>query len=144
MPASSHMTSVQVFLRAIGDTRRPLVYLFHSWCIINVCLNLFFVTVFRPWCGRSCPLRQSSPNTHLQFLLRCMMKSDSSYVVNQSLRINKQKLKQIIRIGLPQVCKGRISISQTYLYNLDKLFFDPLQWLGILWHPTLRDLSIHR
>ena len=95
-------------LRAIGDTRRPLVYLFTAG-IINVCLNLFFVIVFGLGVAGVALATIISQYTSAILVLRCMMKSDSSYKLSiKALRINKQKLKQIIRIGLPAGIQGAV------------------------------------
>ena len=45
MPAMMVYNFGAAILRAVGDTRRPLIFLLISG-IINVCLNLFFVIVF--------------------------------------------------------------------------------------------------
>lgn len=46
MPATMVYNFGAALLRAVGDTRRPLYYLFTAG-VINVILNLFFVIVFR-------------------------------------------------------------------------------------------------
>ena len=105
-------------LRAIGDTRRPLIYLFASG-IINVALNLFFVIVFSLGVAGVALATIISQYTSASLVLRCMIKSDSSYHLSlKELRINGQKLKQIVRIGLPAGIQGAVfSISNVLIQS---------------------------
>ena len=95
-------------LRAIGDTRRPLAYLFIAG-VINVCLNLFFVIVFGLGVAGVAIATIISQYTSAFLIIRCMMKSQSVYsLALKDLRINRQTLKQIVRIGLPAGIQGAV------------------------------------
>ena len=95
-------------LRAIGDTRRPLAYLFIAG-VINVCLNLFFVIVFGLGVAGVAIATIISQYTSAFLIIRCMMKSQSvCSLALKDLRINRQTLKQIVRIGLPAGIQGAV------------------------------------
>lgn len=88
-------------LRAIGDTKRPLLYLFISG-IINVCLNLFFVIVFGMGVAGVAIATVVSQYVSAFLVIRSMMKTSSSYKLRiKDLRMEKDMLLQILRIGLP-------------------------------------------
>ncbi len=95
-------------LRAIGDTRRPLVFLFISG-IINVLLNLFFVIVCSLGVAGVAIATIISQYMSAFLVLLCMIRSDASYHLSlKHLKISSQKLKQIIRIGLPAGIQGAV------------------------------------
>ena len=95
-------------LRAIGDTKRPLAYLFISG-IINVFLNLFFVIVFGLGVAGVAIATIISQYTSALLVLRCLMKADTSYKLRlRSLRIVRSKLFQIFRIGIPAGVQGAV------------------------------------
>ena len=88
-------------LRAIGDTKRPLLYLLISG-IINVCLNLFFVIVFGMGVAGVAIATVVSQYVSAFLVIRSMMKTSSSYRLRiKELRMEKEMLQQILRIGLP-------------------------------------------
>lgn len=88
-------------LRAIGDTKRPLLYLLISG-IINVCLNLFFVIVFDMGVAGVAIATVVSQYVSAFLVIRSMMKTSSSYKLRiKDLRMEKEMLLQILRIGLP-------------------------------------------
>lgn len=88
-------------LRAVGDTKRPLYYLVAGG-VINVLLNIFFVTQLH------IGVAGVALATVLSFILsagltvRCLVKSDGMYKLDlKKLRIHKHKLRQIVQVGLP-------------------------------------------
>ena len=95
-------------LRAIGDTKRPLAYLFIAG-VINVFLNLFFVIVFGLGVAGVALATIISQYTSALLVLRCLMKADAAYKLNiRELRIVRMKLVQILRIGLPAGIQGAV------------------------------------
>ena len=105
-------------LRAIGDTKRPLAYLFTSG-VINVFLNLFFVIVFHMGVAGVALATIISQYTSAALVLRCMIKSDSAYKLSlRKLRIYRKKLRQIVKIGLPAGVQGAVfSISNVLIQS---------------------------
>ena len=97
-------------LRSIGDTRRPLYYLLLAG-VINVFLNLFFVIVIGMDVAGVALATVISETVSAFLVVRCMMKeSDESGIKLElkSLRIDRDKLIRIIRIGLPAGFQGII------------------------------------
>ena len=95
-------------LRAVGDTRRPLYYLAFSG-VVNVALNLFFVIVMKMDVAGVGIATAISQWISAVLIFRCLMKVDSGIrVVPKALRIHKDKLLAIFRIGLPAGVQGVI------------------------------------
>lgn len=105
-------------LRAIGDTKRPLAYLFTAG-VINVILNLFFVIVCHMGVAGVALATIISQYTSAALVLRCMIKSDAAYKLSlHKLRIYPKKLRQIIKIGLPAGVQGAVfSISNVLIQS---------------------------
>lgn len=95
-------------LRAVGDTKRPLAYLFIAG-IINVCLNLISVIIFGMGVAGVAIATITSQYISALLVLRCMIKTNSVYKLNlKELRIKKSMLLRIIRIGVPAGIQGAL------------------------------------
>ena len=95
-------------LRAIGDTQRPLYYLFASG-VINVSFNLLFVIVFH-WGVFGVGLATTISQTVSAILvMRCLGKGVGNIKFQwKKVRINKDKLARIMKIGLPAGLQGSL------------------------------------
>lgn len=87
--------------RSQGDTRTPLICLVVSG-VINVILNLFFVCIVRMSADgvATATVISNLVSSALLFLLLCRRK-DCITVKLSKIRIHKDVLKKMIRIGLP-------------------------------------------
>ena len=95
-------------LRAVGDTKRPLYYLTIAG-IINVILNLFFVIVCKLDVAGVAIATVLSQCISAGLIVRCMMKAEGSIRMELSrLRINRDKFKRILMIGLPASFQGMV------------------------------------
>lgn len=95
-------------MRAVGDTKRPLYYLSFAG-IINVILNLVFVIIFRMDVAGVALATVISQTISAFLIIRCMMQSDSSVHLELSaLRVNADKFKRILQIGLPASFQGMV------------------------------------
>ncbi|MCM1426435.1 MAG: MATE family efflux transporter [Eubacterium sp.] len=93
-------------LRAIGDTKRPLYFLAIAG-VINVVLNLIFVIVFKMDVAGVALATVISQCISAFLIVRCMIKEQGSIHLELSgLRINMDKFKKIIQIGLPASFQG--------------------------------------
>jgi putative MATE family efflux protein len=108
------MTAVMVYnfgsavLRAIGDTKRPLYFLTVAG-IINVCLNLIFVIKFDLGVLGVGLATVISQIVSAALVLICLIKENSSIKLHISeLKIDRNKLLQIIKIGLPAGIQGML------------------------------------
>ena len=105
-------------LRAIGDTRRPLYFLFASG-VVNVCLNLFFVVVLGMGVDGVAWATVISEHISAFLVLKSLMSAPGALKLNlKQLRIHPRKLKRIVKIGLPAGMQGAIfSISNVLIQS---------------------------
>lgn len=88
-------------LRAVGDTKRPLLYLIISGAA-NVFLNLLLVIVFHLGVAGVAIGTIASQLISSILVLRCLCKSEGSYQLRFSrLRIRWAYLKPIFQVGIP-------------------------------------------
>ena len=88
-------------LRAVGDTRRPLIFLIISG-ILNVFLNLLLVIVFDLGVAGVAIATVFSQMVSCVLVLICLLKSDGMYRLDlRRLRISLPVLKSMLIIGLP-------------------------------------------
>ena len=101
MPASMLYNFGAAILRAVGDTQRPLYFLFIAG-VVNVVLNLFFVIGFHLDVAGVAIATVISQCISAGLVLLCLVKSHAPYQVNlRHLRIKKDKLLGMVKIGLP-------------------------------------------
>ena len=88
-------------LRAVGDTRRPLIIL-TSAGVMNALLNMLLVIVFHLGVAGVAIATVFSQGISCILVLRCLMKSDGPYRLElRKLRIHRGSLLQIFQVGLP-------------------------------------------
>ena len=88
-------------LRAVGDTRRPLIFLVISGCI-NAGLNLFFVIALHMGVAGVGIGTVISQFVSCVLVLRCLHRSETCYQLHFSgLKMQKKYLWQIFRVGVP-------------------------------------------
>ncbi len=118
MPALMVYDFGAAILRAVGDTRRPLIFLFIAG-LINVGLNLFFVIVFHMGVAGVALATVISQCISAALVLLCLSRSTTSYKLYwRQLRITRDKLLQIVRIGLPAGIQGAVfSISNVLIQS---------------------------
>lgn len=88
-------------LRAVGDTRRPLIYLSISGAV-NVLLNLFFVTQLSMSVEGVALATIISQALSAVLVLRCLLNTDGKYKLElKKLRLNTKMIGQIFQIGIP-------------------------------------------
>ncbi len=105
-------------LRAIGDTKRPLYYLLAAG-VVNVILNLFFVISLNMDVAGVALATVISQCISAGLIVRCLAKSEGGMRLHfKRLGIDKRKLGQITRIGLPAGMQGAIfSISNVLIQS---------------------------
>ena len=93
-------------LRAVGDTRRPLYYLSLAG-VINVILNLVFVRVFYMGVAGVAVATVLSQAVAVVLVVRALVMTDGPYrLVLSEVKIYKEKLIKMLRIGLPAGLQG--------------------------------------
>lgn len=105
-------------LRAIGDTRRPLYFLFMAG-VVNVALNLFFVIGLGMGVDGGGWATVISEHVSALLVLKSLMEAPGALKLNlKELRIHPKKLKRIVKIGLPAGMQGAIfSISNVLIQS---------------------------
>ena len=88
-------------LRAVGDTRRPLLFLIVAG-VVNAVLNVILVVKFHMAVEGVAIATVVSQFISCVLVLHCLYQSDSSYQLRFSkLRINLSYLGQIFQVGIP-------------------------------------------
>lgn len=88
-------------LRALGDTKRPMIY-FSVAGITNVILNIFFVTVFQMNVAGVALATGVSQAISALLILRALMKREDEYSFSfKKVKIDVSILKNVLRVGVP-------------------------------------------
>lgn len=118
MPATLLYNFGSAVLRAVGDTRRPLYFLLAAG-VINVILNLIFVIGFSLGVAGVALATVASQCISAFLVVRCLTKSEADYrLCIRKLRLVPDKIRYIVRIGLPAGLQGAIfSISNVLIQS---------------------------
>ncbi len=118
MPATLIYNFGSAVLRGVGDTRRPLYYLFIAG-VVNIILNLFFVIVCSMGVAGVALATVISQCISAFLVVLCLLRTDSMYRLElRKLRIEKHKLFGIIRIGFPAGLQGAVfSVSNVLIQS---------------------------
>ena len=105
-------------LRAVGDTKRPLIFLVISG-VVNACLNMLLVIVFHLDVAGVAIATVISQVISCVLVIGCLYKTDAVYRLRfKKLRINREYLVQIFRIGIPAGLQSTlISFSNVLLQS---------------------------
>ena len=105
-------------LRAVGDTKRPLYYLLFAG-VINVFMNLFFVIVMQIGVAGVALATILSQFISAALVIRCLLKEEGAYRLDiRSIRLYKDKVIRILRVGLPAGFQGAVfSISNVLIQS---------------------------
>ncbi|MCQ2401043.1 MAG: MATE family efflux transporter [Lachnospiraceae bacterium] len=88
-------------LRSIGDTKRPLYYLFIAG-VVNVCLNLFFVIKLNMGVAGVAIATVASHCVSSLLILRALIKEDSCLKLNpRKLNLDIKTIKKFAQVGIP-------------------------------------------
>lgn len=123
------MTAMMVYnfgsalLRSVGDTKRPLYYLLTAG-VINVILNMIFVIVLKMDVAGVGLATVISQCISAFLVVRCMMREQGGIrLIPAKLHIYKDKLMQIIRVGLPAGFQGAVfSLSNVVIQSSVNIF----------------------
>ena len=117
-PASLVYNFGASILRSVGDTKRPLYYLTISG-FINVGLNLIFVIGLHMSVAGVALATIISQYVSMIMILVCLVREKSCCHLDfRKLRIHKDKLQKIIRVGLPAGIQGSVfSVSNVVIQS---------------------------
>ena len=108
MPVNLLYNFGAAILRAIGDTRRPLYYLIYAG-IINVILNMLFVIFLHMHVAGVAFATIIAQAISAYLILRALLKTDDIYKLDfKKIKLHKDKVKRIAKVGLPAGFQGMI------------------------------------
>lgn len=118
MPATMLYNFGSAIFRAIGDTKRPLIFLTIAG-VLNVFLNVGFVTVFKMGVDGVAWATIISQCVSTALIIITLLKTDGCFKLRfKRLKIHKDKLIEIMKIGLPAGLQGiTFSISNVILQS---------------------------
>ena len=118
MPANMLYNFGAAAMRAVGDTRRPMIYLMLSG-LVNVLLNLLLVIVFHMDVAGVAIATVASQVVSMVLVLLCLFRTRGAIQLNlRECRIDGKSLKEIIRIGLPAGLQGSLfSVSNVMIQS---------------------------
>lgn len=105
-------------LQALGNSRRPLMYLIISSCT-NVILDLLFIGVFKMGVGSAALATSISQMLSALMCFLFLIKEGTIYQVKlESIRFHKGMLSQIMRYGVPSgIQNSVISIANVFVQS---------------------------
>ncbi len=112
-------------LRAAGDTKSPLIFLSIAG-VVNVVLNLIFVTVFHMnVAGVALATTASQAVSAVLVVMALMKRTDACRLDPRALRFYRLPLIKMVRIGLPAGIQGSLfSISNVIIQSSVNSFGD--------------------
>lgn len=118
MPASMLYNFGSSILRAVGDTKRPFIYLTITG-LINVILNMTFVLVFDMGVAGVAYSTIIAQAISAVLVIQCLLRSDRPYRLRiREIKIYKDKLLQMMKIGIPAGLQSSIfSISNVLIQS---------------------------
>ena len=110
-------------LRAVGDTKRPLYYLFAAG-VINVALNLVFVLVFKMGVAGVALATIISETVSAALVVRCLITEQGAIrLVLKNIKFDMGKFAAITRVGLPAGFQGVVfALSNVVIQSSVNLF----------------------
>lgn len=125
MPAVMTYNFGSAVLRAVGDTKRPLIFMIISG-VINVVLNLGFVIIFHLGVAGVGIATVISQYISAILVVICLIKDKG--IIHYDIKkftINIRVLLQIVRIGLPAGLQGTLfSLSNVFIQSSVNTFGD--------------------
>jgi len=118
MPASMVYNFSAAILRAVGDSRRPMYFLLISG-VLNVILNLFFVVVLHMSVAGVAWATVISQYLSVLLALISLLRSNGAIrLIPKQIIIDVQKLKNIVKIGVPAGIQGLLfSVSNILIQS---------------------------
>jgi putative MATE family efflux protein len=118
MPASMVYNFAAAILRAVGDSRRPMYYLIITGAL-HVIFNLFFVIELHMSVDGVAWATVISQYLSVLLIMMCLSRYDGAIrFIPRKMRIDGDKLKSIVRIGLPAGLQGLLfSISNVMIQS---------------------------
>lgn len=105
-------------LRAVGDSRRPLIFLIVA-CITNIILDLLFVVVFKWGVAGVAIATVLSQVVSSILVIIVLIRANESYRLHiNKLKFHFERFKELIRIGLPNGVQSIMYSSSNIVVQL--------------------------
>ena len=120
-------------LRAVGDTKRPLMYLIIAGST-NAVLDLVLVIIFKMGVAGVAIGTVTSQLISCILVIRCLMTTESDYKLRiRDLRIRKYYLLQILSVGLPAGIQSTVINFSNVLLQSSVNSFGEIAMAGYTW-----------
>ncbi len=130
MPVSLLYNFASAVLRAIGDTKRPLIYLAVAGALNFIC-NVIFIVVFGMGVDGVAYATVLSQTLSAVLVVIALVKTDECYrVIFKELKITKDKFVQILRLGVPAGLQGGVFSFSNVLIQSSINSFGPAAMAG--------------
>ncbi len=118
MPSMMVYNFGSAIMRSVGDTQRPLYFLFAAG-VINVALNLLLVICFKMDVAGVAIATVISQTVSAALVVFCMMRDKGAiHFEPKRMRLRRDKVLAIMRIGLPAGFQGSIfSLSNVFIQS---------------------------
>ncbi|NLJ40574.1 MAG: MATE family efflux transporter [Clostridiales bacterium] len=118
IPATMVFNFGAAILRAVGDSQRPLYYLTIAG-ISNIFLNLIFVILLKMSVAGVALATAISQYLSMVLIIICLIRSHGAIgFIPKEMRIYKDKLKTILKVGLPAGIQGLLfSVSNAVVQS---------------------------
>lgn len=127
MPATMIYNFGSAILRSIGDTKRPLYFLFSAG-VINLVLNLMLVLAFDMGISGVAIATVISQIVSAVLVVICLMKERGAVRLNlKKLRLNGRVMISVVQVGIPAGLQGMVfSLSNVVIQSSVNLFGDTI------------------
>ncbi|MBR3941728.1 MAG: MATE family efflux transporter [Clostridia bacterium] len=126
LPFLAVFNFTSAILRAIGDTKRPMIFMIIAG-LMNVLLNLFFVIVFKMDVAGVALATVLSQLLSAVLTIRCLTHTEEEYKLTiKNIKIHKGEFRQIMQIGVPSgIQSAGFSLSNVFLQSAINSFGAP-------------------
>ena len=123
LPAVAVYNFGSAILRAVGDTKRPMLFLILSG-MINIILNLVLVIYFRLNVAGVAIATVISQLISAVLIIICLVRTRESYqLIIKQIRFYKNELLQMIHVGIPAGIQGAsFSLSNVFIQSAINTF----------------------
>lgn len=130
MPALAVYNFGNAVLSAVGDTRRPLIYLSTAG-VLNIILNLFFVIVCRMGVAGVAWASAISQYLSAGLIIAALMRSRDAYALRlPALRLYPEKARFVLSLGIPSGAQNAIFATANLFIQAGVNSFDAVMVEG--------------
>ena len=116
LPHVAVFNFTSAILRAVGDTKRPMLFMIISG-VLNVLMNLLFVICFDMAVAGVALATVISQLISAVLTVRCLLATEEDYKLSlKNIKIHKGEFRQIIQIGIPSsIQSASFALSNVFI-----------------------------